>query len=299
MTREFAAPTSTEGFKVTVISDTHFGRRSWTNDAMANAARSFDAMSSITDLFVHGGDVIHWNTAGAMASQDSSAKAWINARKTNTGKPWKLIAGNHDLCSYGTPFPSRTGDQWATDYGESKMSFIDHSDWLRILFVTPNEQLYNTTDGGYMPMALGNDQVTWIVDRAGEVPNRQVYVVFHAPLPSQFPSHMDGSNLMTQLEQATNIIGWVSGHRHTNVETDNLAFLNFKVQTRLIHHINVPTFGGATGGYTDDRWGQPFVSTHLTIHKDKSVEIRFRDHMQNRWLRAFRTGMYVTTLPPV
>lgn len=299
MSREFAYPIADEGYRMTVISDTHFGRRSWTNDAMSNAARSFDRMAGMTDLFAHAGDVIHWNTADAQAGQDASAIAWINARKANTGKPWKVVAGNHDLCSYGTPFPSRTGAQFASAYSESLMSFVDHEDWLRILFITPNQQRYNLEEGGHYPMEMGSDQVAWMVDRANEAPNRQVYVVYHAPLPSQFPSHMDGSNVLTSLEAATNIIGWISGHRHTNVETDNLAFLNFPVRSRLIHNINVPTFGGATGGYTDDRWGQPFVSTHITIKKDRSVELRFRDHVQDRWLRARRTGMFVTTLAPI
>lgn len=298
MTRMFAPPTRMDAFKITTISDSHFGRRSWTNDAMNHAGPSLDKLAPVTDLFVHAGDIIHWNVAGDMAAQDASALSWMGTRQSNTGVPWKRIAGNHCLRSYDDPFPGRTGAEWSTTYSQPQMEVFDHDTWLRLLFVTPDQQRYNLVDGGYYPMELSTSQVDWIVARANDAPGRRVFVFFHAPLPSQFPSHMDGSNVMAAIEATPNIIGWVSGHRHTNLKTDLYAFLNFKVQTRLIHHINLPTFGGATGGFTDDRWGQPFISTHISILPEGGVEIRFRDHLREIWLPWNQTG-YVTKLLPI
>lgn len=298
MTREYAPPIRMDAFKITIISDTHFGRRSWTNEAMQHAGPSLDRLAPVTDLFAHAGDVIHWNVADQMAAQDASAKNWLAAREAGTGRPWEVIAGNHCLCSYAAPFPSRTGPEWSEDYAEPQMNVVDHDSWLRLLFVTPDRQRYNLDDGGYFPMEISNSQVEWIVEQAAEAPERRVVVFYHAPLPSQFPSHMDGSNVMNAIEATSNIIGWVSGHRHTNLQTDNYAFLNFKVSKRLIHHVNVPSFGGATPGYPDDRWGQPFLSTHLSILPEGGMEVRFRDHMQERWVPWHKTG-FVTRLSSV
>lgn len=298
MSREFAPPIRKDAFKITAISDTHFGRRSWTNEVMGQAGGSLDRLAPVTDMFAHVGDIIHWNVANQKTAQDEAAMAWLRARREATGKPWSVIAGNHCLNSYDAPFPGRTGEEWAATYGEAQMSLTDHDTWLRVLFVTPDRQRYESGNGGYLPMEISDSQMAWIKARADEAPARRVFVFFHAPLPTQYPSHMDGSNVLDVLEATPNIIGWVSGHRHTNLASDQYAFLNHRLNSRLIHHINLPTFGGATPGFPDDRWGQPFLSTHISILPEGGVEIRFRDHVQSRWVPWYKTGM-VTRLAPL
>lgn len=299
MSRTFQHPFKNDAFSLNVVSDVHIGRRSWTYDALRHASSGLDRMARYTDLYVNLGDLIHWNTAESMDVQDTQALSWLSDRKLATGKPWKSIAGNHDLRSYGAPNPGRTGNEWCTKYGEELTSYVDHSNWLRLLFITPEAQEYDHDNLTYKPMTIGDDQVSWLIARSEEVPERDVYIFYHAPLPSQFPPHMNGDNLMGAIENVENIKGWISGHRHTNLLSDKYAFLNFKIQTRLIHHVNVCTFGGATPGYADDRWGQPFISTHLTFNPGGGLEIRNKDHMLGSWIMWKQTGEYVIELPAI
>ena len=297
--RAWPTPLRTDALRLTIVSDTHFGRRDFTQTAMSTAGPSLDREASRTDIFVDLGDAIHWRYADQKTAEDSAAKAWTAARKTATGKPWYAIAGNHDLQSYGTPFPNRTGDQWAADMGVgSRNQVVDWQDWARLVLVSPQTQVYDESKPGHAPMELSAAEVAWIKARADEVPERRVLVFFHAPLPAQYTSHMKDTLAQDMVAETPNIIGWVSGHRHVNLATDQYCFINHPASGRIIHHVNVPTFGGATGGYADDRWGQPFLSTHLTILPEGGLEVRCRDHMQSRWVPWWKTGM-VTYLPPV
>ena len=297
--RYWPTPLRDDALRLTIVSDMHFGRREFTEAAMTSAGTSLDREADRTDIFLDLGDSIHWRLAGDQPSEDAAAKSWITARKTATGKPWYSIAGNHDLQSYGTPFPSRSGDQWATDMAMgTRNRVIDWQDWVRLILVSPQVQRYDESKPGHFPMELSTTEIAWIKQKAEEVPDKRVFVFFHAPLPSQYTSHMDSDAAQQMVASTTNIVAWVSGHRHVNLATDQYCFINHPASGRVIHQIKVPTFGGATGGYTDDRWNQPFVSTHMSILPEGGVELRCRDHMQYRWIPWYKTGM-VTYLPPV
>ena len=291
MSREWAPPVRTDGHRIVMVSDSHHGRRAFSETVLERAGKSLDRLASITDRFIHLGDSIHWQTATEKTNQDNQVKTWLANRKTNTGKPWDIIAGNHDLQSYGSPFPNRSGDAWATDLAiGARNKVIDVDNQYRLILASPIFQGYDAAKPGHLPMELSTDEIAWIKAQADAVPNRRVFVFFHAPLPSQYPSHMKDTAAQIMVENTPNIHAWISGHRHTNLQTDQYAFLNHRAETRLIHHINLPTFSGVTSGYTDDRWGQPFLSTHMTILPEGGLELRFRDHLQERWVPWFKTG---------
>ena len=295
--RGWPTPLRADALRLTIVSDMHFGRREFTQTVMEQAGASLDREAHRTDVFLDLGDLIHWRYATQGPVEDAQARAWINDRAAKTGKPWYSIAGNHDLVSYGAPFPRRSGDQWASDLGlDSRNQVIDWQHWARLILVSPQTQLYDESKPGHAPMELSADEVAWIKAQADEVPERRVLVFFHAPLPTQYTSHMKDTLAQDMVGETPNIVAWVSGHRHTNLATDQYAFINHPASGRVIHHVNVPTFGGATGGYADDRWGQPFLSTHLTVLPEGGLEVRCRDHLQSRWVPWWKTG-YVTRLP--
>ena len=86
--RAWPTPLRTDALRLTIVSDTHFGRRDFTQTAMSTAGPSLDREASRTDIFVDLGDAIHWRYADQKTVEDSAAKAWTAARKTATGKPW-------------------------------------------------------------------------------------------------------------------------------------------------------------------------------------------------------------------
>lgn len=297
MSRAWPSPVRPDALRLTVVSDMHHGRREFTPAAMAHAGASLDHEADRTDLFLDLGDSIHWRLAEHKDPNDAAAKAWLAERAANTSRPWYSIGGNHDLQSYGKPYPNRSGDEWAADMGfDERNHVIDWQDWARIIMVTPTFQGFDTEKPGHLPMELGTDEVAWIKARADEVPERHVLVFFHAPLPAQYTSHMKDDAAQVMVANTPNIVAWVSGHRHVDLTTDEYCFLNHPASGRVIHHVNVPSFGGGTPGTSDDRWGQPFQSTHLTILREGGIEVRCRDHMQARWVPWWRTG-YVTALP--
>jgi len=297
MSRQWAPPIRTDGYRITLVSDSHHGRRNFSEAVLERAGRSLDRLAPVSDRFIHIGDSIHWQTATEKTTQDNQVKAWLSSRRSNSGKPWDIIAGNHDLQSYGSPYPGRSGDTWATDLGEApRNKVIDVDNRYRLVLVSPIYQGYDAAKPGHLPMELNASEIAWIKAQADAVPSRRVFVFFHAPLPAQYTSHMKDNAAQVMVENTPNIVAWISGHRHTSLQTDQYAFINFRAESRLIHHINLPTFGGVTSGYSDDRWGQPFLSTHLTILPEGGVELRFRDHLQECWVPWFKTGM-VTTLP--
>lgn len=298
MSREWANPLRTDGYRIVMVSDSHHGRRSFTETMLERAGKSLDRLAPVTDRFIHVGDSIHWASANDKTTQDNQVKAWLANRKTATGKPWDIIAGNHDMQSYGTPFPNRSGDVWAADLGVGARNKVIDTPICRLILVSPVFQGYDTGKPGHLPMELNATEIAWIKTQADAAPQGRAFVFFHVPLPSQYPSHMKDTAAQTMVENTPNIKAWISGHRHTSLESDQYAFLNHRADSRLIHHVNLPSFGGVTTGYTDDRWGQPVLSTHMTILPEGGIELRFRDHLQERWVPWYKTGK-VTRLAAV
>lgn len=300
MSREWPAPLRDDALRLTIVSDMHHGRRKFTPAAMAHAGSSLDREADRTDMFLDLGDSIHWRLAEHKDPNDAAAKAWLAERAANTNRPWYSIGGNHDLQSYGEPYPNRSGDEWAADMGFDKRNHvIDWQDWARIIMVTPTFQGFDTEKPGHLPMELGTDEVAWVKARADEEPHRVTLVCFHAPTPAHYSGHVtdETANLIEgMLGNTPNVAAFLSGHRHTNLASDTRCFDDYEAGGRTLHWVNVPSFGGGTHGAPDDRWGQPFLSTHLTIYRDARIEVRCRDHMQARWVPWWRTG-YVTTLP--
>lgn len=296
MARSWAPPLRGDAYTVLLVSDMHHGRREFTPFCMNNAASSFDKLAEKASRIIDLGDGIHWRLADSLASDNAAWLNWVKARRAKTKKPFDLIAGNHCLQSYGTPYPNRSGDQWAKDAElPNRNTVIDHSDWLRFVLVTPIFQGYNTASGGHLPMELNGAELQWIKDQAAAVPDRRVYVFFHAPV--QYGGHMNLEAARAMMATQPNIVAWVSGHRHMDPATDARAFMNLAFDGTEIHAINLPTFGGATSIATDDRWGQPYHSTLMTILPEGGVELRVYDNMTGNWIRYL--GESVCYLPPV
>lgn len=296
MGRPWAPPLRADALNILLVSDMHHGRRAFTTDAMNNAARSFDRLAAKAHRIIDIGDGIHWRRAEDLAKDNAQWLSWVNARRAATGKPFDAIAGNHCLQSYGAPYPRRSGDQWAADAGlPSRNKVIDHEDWLRLILVTPIFQGYSTETNGHAPMVLNPDELAWIRAQAAATPNRRVYVFFHAPI--QYGGHMNWEDARAAIAMEPNIVAWVSGHRHMDPATDARAFMNLTYDGKTVHAINLPTFGGICGAVGDDRWGQPFHSTMMSILPEGGVELRVFEHMSHTWVPYL--GNYVCKLPAI
>ena len=169
--RYWPTPLRADALRLTIVSDMHFGRRAFTQTAMDQAGLSLDREADRTDMFLNLGDLIHWRYANQQTVEDTQARELINARASRTGKPWYSIAGNHDLVSYGSPFPSRSGDEWAMDLGlDGRNQVIDWQHCARLILVSPQTQRYDQAKPGHAPMELSADEVAWIKAQADEVP---------------------------------------------------------------------------------------------------------------------------------
>lgn len=296
MGRAWAPPVRKDTFNLILVSDMHHGRRTFSTAALSNAARSLDQIAkSSADRIIDVGDGIHWRLADSLQSDNAALVSWVAGRRALTGKPVDLIAGNHCLRSYGTPQPGRTGDQWARDVGlPSRNTVIDHEDWCRLVLMSPTEQSYSAETGGHAPMVITPADFDWLRARAREVPKRRVFVFFHAPI--QYGGHMNWEDARAAISGEPNIVAWVSGHRHMNPDTDSRAFINLTWDAKTIHAINLPSFGGVMDLAADDRWGQPFHATLLSILPEGGVELRILECMTNVWVPYM--GQHVIRLPP-
>lgn len=259
------------------ITDLHMGRRTWTATQLANAGADIDYMEKFVDGVAVGGDLIHW--ANAATPEDAQWAAWYNARKKSV--PWARVAGNHDLASFGTPFPGRSATQWLAAIGESGQNVVRDLGAVRVIAVTPDAWERPDWDAG---MALSAATMNWLESTlaASEKP---AWIVAHNPLGQQYPGHIVAATqtrLSSIIAASGKVIGWLSGHRHSDIRTDLNHAKQITVNGKRIAAVNGPPAGGQVLGTTLDPWDSALHAVVLT-YKQGVVTCRWRNLVTRSW----------------
>lgn len=278
---------------IAVIADTQILRRSWLMNHLNKCGFELDRLIGKTDAWVHVGDIIHWreNAEADLTSQEGKAMAWMQARKdANPDKPNVIVPGNHDLASFIAPFPSRTGQQWATKWAQNLNTVKDLPEHdLRIIGVGPDQWLC-TEEDGYGPQQLPSSTVQWMADRVQET-SMKVLIVNHTPPPGHINGHLVDNGITDLLSSHRNIVAWVSGHIHPNVQTDTRIAQMVTYGENRVACICAPSLGGS-----GERWDADWTASVISIYPDRRVEVRFRDPLRSVW-RSWISSPYAELNP--
>ncbi len=260
------------------VTDTHHGRRTYTATQLAVAGADIDKIVPYVSGVAIGGDLIHWGVPGS--PEDEQWKAWFAAR--NKSKPWARVAGNHDMGSFASPYPTRTATQWLAAIGETGQNQAIDCGRFRVLALSPDQ--WTRSGPSEDPMVLSQPTLDWL-DGQLAADARPTWLVAHVPLPQQYPGHMAAATA-TAVEEIVsrrpNVLGWLSGHRHADIRVDMNHAKQIVVGGRKIAGINGPPAGGQVLGTTVDPWDSPLWAMVLT-YSPGQVVCRWRNLLTRSW----------------
>lgn len=265
-------PTALEGESVLFLTDMHFGRREWTASQHQLTGVDVDSLTPILSAVAVGGDQIHWSDP--YAPEDPQWLSWRSQRSNSI--PWAVAVGNHDLASFMSPNPSRSVEDWgvATGTPNPNQSFST-SKGLRIITLAPDEWTYPQWD---IPLKFSDETLNWL-DSELDLHPEPTFIVAHSPLPEQYPGFIDDSSA-SRISQIIgtrgNVVGWLSGHRHANIQTDLNHAKQITVGGRRILGLNAPSAGGQVAGTTLDPWDSPLYGCIVTYKKGEVI-VRWRN----------------------
>lgn len=284
--RTWKFPDKRDGTVICIVTDTHFGYRNWTPGEHENTGLDLDFISPYVDAFLHGGDGIHWGHSES--PENSLLKTWMDERELNTSIPWHMVPGNHDYSSFNPPYPFKTSTQWASILNRPPAnSYMDIKNNIRIIGLGASTWSFELPNG-YGPMTLSSADIQWLKTTV-ESTNRYCWVLCHVPLPEHYSGHLTPSvELVNVLSNHSNIMGWVSGHRHHNINhgTNNTKVMTYG--TNKLFALNCPCSGGHTLS-TDSStpWDDILIATIITIRRDSSfINIKWRGLTSHTWKDA-------------
>lgn len=195
------------------VSDTHFGYRPWSFAESDSMLQDYaKGLVPPVDLFLHTGDIVDGKN---YATEDDYALHWLNTAGTPAAKSlWTM--GNHDIRSRVV----HTRATWEAKYGRSVNSYADVKG---VRFITFAVDDFSPTDYLWQPT---NATWNWVSAKAAAW-NGPVVIVNHYP-PKEIGG-LDQDSLITTTQLNTligdhpNIIGFMCGHMHVNINEPRLA----------------------------------------------------------------------------
>lgn len=304
-------PDLRNGTTIHHLSDTHFGTLYWADwlpTWMNNAQADIEFLKVATNGgHLHTGDMVNGYTdvsggdSGTEATygvEETAYRAWRDAIKAADGLPYAEVCGNHDLLGYssdasGTPTSRklRSSADWAKAMGHPSASNAWDFGEFRVLTVAPDFWSSNTADASYqvlLPAAV----IKWL-DVQLSSDSRPTFIACHVTLTEQYGDAGSGSinsvnnpGLYEIMGSHTNLIGWLSGHRHLGVGNSTWAE-TLTIAGRSLFLVCGP--GGGSGqssagnAYEPGQWGSHIYASYLTLLDDHTLDIRFRDHLARTW----------------
>ena len=297
-----------DGGAVFVVTDIHAGKRArgsanqiieMTPYNHMKMGRDMDNISQWADAMALAGDLIDW---AVPEPEDDLFSSWFNAR-ANKGK-YVVCSGNHDLGSHASPYPARSGDEWSSATGFERAVTHDVDGNIQIVAISQESMAFNewivperaATDSrpevkpgrgfdvpqstlNYLEAALQTGKPTWLM----------MHYSFREQNSTIDVNLQCNEKLVDILTRYTNVIGVLSGHRHCNPFTDANSFVPVTITgngiTKTIAGVNCPSSGGQMAGTSEYPWDNRFIGT-LAQYKDGVVTVRWRDMIQQQWLRC-------------
>lgn len=283
MSRVWPGPDLRDGTTVSLTTDTHAGEKPFSNEFFRRTGEDLDAQAAHTHGFIHTGDGVHWANP---TPEDAEFKAWLQARRTNTGKPWVAVAGNHDLASYIDPKPWRTAAAWATSVGanESGDDVQDMGD-MRVIGISPEDWI-NDPVTGWGHLTLSPAKLAWL-DGQLSATNRPCWIAIHSAPEEQYggTAHIEPIAAFAELIGShSNAVGVLSGHLHAAFKLPRLHTRSVAMGGRRVFTVNGAASGGTMNGiaHADHQWQSPSISTFIT-YKGDAIDVRWRNHLERRW----------------
>lgn len=289
--RQWLAPDMRTGTTIHLITDSHFGQRFFTQSWMEQTGTDMDRLKAFAHGHVHGGDLIQWQTVTDPATEDQQFLDWWAARKAaDPATKWALTVGNHDLASYFGSLPRRDAATWASVYGVPSKNTVTDMGGVRVITVGPDA--WDTPDAGSSvgDCVLSAATLTWL-DQQLAATTKPVFVSSHAPLWEQYNGAggpgwyvNPRTDIAAIVASRTNLVGWLSGHRHVDITLEPAHASVINVGGRAIYAINGPACSGRRNdlSFAAHQIQSPCLSTYITYLGD-SVEVRWREHLRGRW----------------
>lgn len=303
--RTWRYPDLRNGSTIHMLTDTHYKSVDWPTFAQ-NWTERMEADVEFLKIatnrgHVHTGDMINWHeltpggefgTDAVRVEEETRYLTFRDAVQSNDGLPWAEAAGNHDLVGVsltGTPDGERvprTSEQWATDVGlDSPLQAVDFGD-MRVLAFAPETW-------GDLPDAT----MDWLEEQLSAT-TKPCFLAYHLPLAEQYGpdgpgdgSAIDNHNarILDIVGAHTNLVGWLSGHYHINVQQPSIQQPHasvINVEGRNIFVINGPSATNMAN--TDTRFtnGKPCASMYLTLLDENTLDVRWRNHSTRSWMSS-------------
>lgn len=282
--REFPAPLDPQN-TVMFITDFQLGRRDWLPDQMRVAGTDVDELESSASLVAVGGDNIHWRDNPT--PEDEEYNLWYEARKKSV--PWIVTAGNHDFACFTAPYTNRNAEQWVQAQRQPGKDQAFSTPSLRVLTITPDEWSIPEGENTWGPMPIPQSTIEWLDTELANDP-RPTWLMLHVPMRRQYPGHLSvEADLALEgvIARRSNVIGYMSGHRHANILTDSRHAIQISIPLpeggqRRIAAINGPPCGGQVLGTTLDPWDSPLHGMLLSYSQGR-VTCRWRRFSSRQW----------------
>ena len=280
-------PDLRNGTTVHHITDTHVGVRPANAGFLDRVQDQLCSELRVTHQgHIHSGDII--DSVAEHVSQDARWLRFEGVVRAADGLPWVKVPGNHDLDRADKAgVVHRSSMEWAAAYGMPSFRTVTDIGDLRFLGVGPDEYRpgeFKTGDAdGKFDLSVATIQ--WLDEQLTAAGSRPCVMVTHTPPWEQFDfdySISPRSLLDDLVGSHDNMVMWLSGHRHINVQRNDNHAMVANIGGRDVFCINGPAAGGQLNNEDDYRWITQDFSLFVTYLGD-AVDIRYRDHLNRAW----------------
>lgn len=290
MSRSYPYPFNAESTNILFITDIHHGRRpAWTPEQLMRAGKDIDRLAWAVDVIVSGGDNVNWNGSAdlTLGPEDYLALPWFQQRKTANDAPLVSCYGNHDMSCWEPPYNRRNVKDLERIFGFKERYTQDIKN-IRLIVVSP-KTWWDDSVNDFGLMKLESDTVAWIESEL-KATDKPCWIVTHSPPVEHFPGHTDAVGLSAVIGRNANVMGWLSGHRHPNIKTTNDHAKIVSIGGRKIYSVNGVALGGAISGVTNGAWDNLCSSTIVSVNKDGTIRLSFREHLNAKWMKSPSTS---------
>ena len=280
------------------ITDTHFGagnHAQFINDWHEKTRHDLDILKVVYNRgHVHTGDMIHWYPGGDNTQADADIETdwyvtWRNSIKATDGMPFAEAVGNHDLLGPGPEGERvpRTSAAWASAVGVASKNVATDMGQFKVITIGP--ETWESGGGFY----LSNSTLTWL-DNQLQTAGKPCFIAAHVPSDEQMGTNTAAGNAIEPgnptfldiCDSNPNAIGYLSGHRHIDINTRPNHASVFSVGSKNMFGINGPPGGGGRNSavsYADHLTLGTYYSMFITLLDENTLDVRWRDHLGRRW----------------
>lgn len=279
-------PNPVNGQTLCHITDTHVGARNDTDWRFPTIAADMERLGLITSGVIHTGDMCSWDeTPPTGLPEVDQYRAWRDPLRSALGVPWSEVPGNHDLQSWQSKIKI-TAQEWADQYGYATPNTVTRMGDMIVLGCSPDE--WAAFDAA--PFVLSAATLAWLDEQLTAAGNTPCIITAHVPPVEQYPNY---GKLLTPESEFTDLVAShdnaamiLSGHRHSNIWTDQSHVSVATFGSREVFCINGPASGGLMYGYGDPYPQAAFrsrcLSIYVTYYGDAAT-VHWRDQMGRQW----------------